>query len=475
MGKGFWLLLLLIGMASAQVDPAWVAQALKRSIPLGDLSAWEGLPQYPVRLSNTYPPKPVAHEGYFSVAWDENHLYFLGVFQQDAETVRAELPADHQEWWKDDTMEIFLRTDPKNKAAPALHLAVNPKGTRFKAYTFTDRYRSLGRIEAQRWVVELAIPLGEVLPRPKVGEVWNLKVGREHQAAAEYPLWPMGGDYHSPENFGYLVFTEDTQDNAELARRIQEFLGAEPPIPSRLQGITSYAVYYSRAAEELAKLVNFDLAILQPDLPLEALSSLKANGVKTLAYLSIGEVEPGRDYGQPIPQAWILGQNPNWGSFYVDASQPGWQDLVLSLARRYLERGFSGLFLDTLDTADLYPQAASGLVQIVKRLREAFPEAILVQNRGFRLLPQTAPYLDGVMYENLSAMYRFDQGRYVPVDSDPSPVLPYLKRGLVVLALDYAPPEDKALVERCYVRARELGFIPYVSTIQLDRVYLLAP
>ncbi|MFN4073357.1 MAG: endo alpha-1,4 polygalactosaminidase [Thermus sp.] len=477
MKKAVWLLLSLLAWASAQVDPSHVAQAVRRTIQLGQgLAQWEGLPRYPVVLSNTFPAKPVSHEGYFSVAWDEENLYFLGVFQQRGDTVRAVHPQDHPEWWTDDTMELFLKRDAKDKGAEVMHLAANPRGTRFKAYTYTVDYRTHGRVEEERWILEWAIPFSSLkAPTPRLGEIWALKVGREHQAAGEYPLWPMGGDYHSPTNFGFLVFVDAPRDPSELAQEVAAYMGVEPPLKSRLQDIASYAVYYGQDPGELAKLVNFDLAILQPGLPRESLASLKANGVKVLAYLSLGEVEPKRDYGRPIPKEWILGTNPNWGSQFVDASQEGWQALMPSLAEGYLKEGYDGLFLDTLDTVDLYPQVGPGLVQIVRALRERFPEAILVQNRGFRLLPQTAEYLDAVMYENLSAMYSFKEGRYVPVESDPSPVLSFARRGLVVLALDYAPPEDLEMVRRCYVRARELGFVPYVSVIQLDRVFLHNP
>ncbi len=120
---GAWL---LVGMAVAQVDPAHVAQAARRTIQIGgDLAQWEGLPRYEVVLSNTFPAKPVGSKGYFSVAWDGENLYLLGVFQQRADTVRANHPEDHGEWWTDDTMEVFLK--PNLKGAEYLHLAANPK------------------------------------------------------------------------------------------------------------------------------------------------------------------------------------------------------------------------------------------------------------------------------------------------------------------------------------------------------------
>lgn len=467
-----WIgLLALGGLALAQVDPGLVAQAAWRTIRIGEgLSQWEGLPRYEVALSNTFPAKPVAHKGYFSLAWDQENLYVLGVFEQRAETVRAQNPPDHSEWWTDDTMEIFLRFNPKG--AEYVHLAANPKGTRFKAYTFTTAYRTAGRVEKDRWILEWAIPFASLkVTPPTVGTVWGLKVGREHQAASEYPLWPVGGDYHAPTNFGYLVFVKEPQDPKALADRIALLLGQEPPIQSRLEGIATYAVYYGSDPQEAAKLVNFDLAIVQPYLPNSALKLLKEAGVKVVAYLSIGEAEP----NHPVPKDWILGQNPNWGSYFVDARKPGWQEWVLGQAKSYLERGFDGLFLDTLDTADLFPEVGPGLVALVRKLREAFPKAILVQNRGFRLLPETATLIDAVMYENFSAMYDFKAKAYGPVEGDPSVVLPYAKRGLVVLTMDYALPEQEDLVRRAYVRAREFGFIPYVSVIALDRVFLHNP
>lgn len=465
---GAWL---LMGMALAQVDPAHVAQAARRTIQIGgDLAQWEGLPRYEVVLSNTFPAKPVGSKGYFSVAWDGENLYLLGVFQQRADTVRANHPEDHSEWWTDDTMEVFLK--PNLKGAEYLHLAANPKGTRFRAYTFTTEYRTHARVEPDRWVLEWAIPFSSLkVSPPSVGTVWGLKVGREHQAASEYPLWPMGGDYHSPTNFGYLAFVENPEEPASWAARISHLLGQEPPLESRIKDIATYAVYYGVDQKEAEKLVNFDLAIVQPTLPREALKTLKEAGVKVLAYLSVGEAEPEHQ----VPKEWVLGKNPNWGSYFIDARQPGWQEWVMDKAREYLGMGFDGLFLDTLDTADLFPEVGQGLVALVKRFREAFPTTILVQNRGFRLLPETVSAVDGVMYENFSSMYDFKAGRYVAVESDPSPVLPFAKRGLVVLAMDYALPEQEDLVVRAYVRAREFGFVPYVSVIQLDRVFLHNP
>jgi hypothetical protein len=116
--------------------------------------------------------------------------------------------------------------------------------------------------------------------------------------------------------------------------------------------------------------------------------------------------------------------------------------------------------LDTLDTADDYPQAKPGLIQIVKDLRKNFPTKLLVQNRGFRLLEQTADSIDAVMFEDFSTTYDFDKKLY---------------RGLVVLAMEYALPTQQNLIVRAYSRAKQYGFIPFVSTINLDQIFVVNP
>lgn len=462
--------------AQAAVPATSVAQAVKRSIQIGgDLKQWEGLTRYPVTLSNGVPSVPVKYAGSFSLAYDDRNLYVLGEFDQPAGTVLATLPSEAAEWWKDDVLELYLRPQPFAPAPAELHLATNPAGTRFKAYTATTEYRSAGRVNGDKWVLELALPLNTAtFPAARAGDVWGLKVGREHQQAAEFPLWPVGGDFGSPGNYGYLAFTEQPADAATLARSVTERLGTAPagaPIASRLSDIGSYAVYYGKAAGDVAKLSNYDLAIVQPStLTAAQLKALHAEGTRVAAYLTIGELDPNSPQAAQVRPEWVLGENRNWGSKFIDASQPGWQALVAAQAAELMRQGYDGLFLDTLDTADLYPQAGPGLVKIVQNLRSQFPDALLVQNRGFGLLNQTAPSLDAVMYESFSSSYDFGTKAYASTSGDPGFVQALAGRGLVVLALDYAQPAQTDVITRDYERARSFGFIPFVSTINLDEL-----
>ncbi|GAA4017982.1 hypothetical protein GCM10022631_33490 [Deinococcus rubellus] len=477
------LALLTVGLAQSNsgVPASSVAQAVKRTINVGgDLKQWDGLPQYKVILSNGVPSVPVNNSGYYSLAYDDQNLYVLGVFDQPKDSVKAVLKTDAGEWWNDDVMELFIRTQPFVNAPAEAHFAVNPAGTRFKAYTATTDYKSVGRIEDNRWVLELAIPLNTAtFPAVKAGDIWALKVGREHQKAAEFPIWPVGGDFNSPNNYGYLAFTEKPADASALATAVTEKLGKSPagsPLESRLSDIGSYSVYYGNKAADVQKLLNYDLAIVQPSTVNAAqIKMLRDNGTRVVAYMTIGELDRNNAAAPAVDPSWILGENKNWGSKFIDASQPGWQKIVADEAAKLKGQGFDGFFLDTLDTADLYPKIGPGLVKIVQDLRAAYPDVVIVQNRGFALLNQTAPSIDAVMFENFSSQYSFDQKTYGSVNGDPSFVEALSKRGLKVLALDYAQPEQQDVITRDYQRAKSFGFVPYVSTITLDKVYEANP
>ncbi len=242
------------------------------------------------------------------------------------------------------------------------------------------------------------------------------------------------------------------------------------PIQSKLAGITSFVVYYGNNRSFADQLIHFNLAIVQPNtVSFGKLQELKAKGVRVVAYLSIGEAE-GSMIG--LPKGWVLGTNPDWGSKYVDANQSGWRETVFKWAKDILDIGFDGLFLDTLDTVDLFPKSKAGMVQIVEGLRKQFPNAVIVQNRGFAVLAQTSAFIDAVMFEDFSTLYDFKTQKYSPNEGDPKLLLPYLERGLVVLALDYALPTQKDLIARAYKRAKKYGFVPYVTTISLTELYL---
>ncbi len=224
--------------------------------------------------------------------------------------------------------------------------------------------------------------------------------------------------------------------------------------------INRFLVDYS-PAPNIQRLSQADLAIVQPVLSPEQLQSLDQAGTKVAAYLTIGEVEGDDPALLSLPPECLLGQNPNWGSFYVNPNCPEWREIVLQRARALRKAGYHGLLLDTVDTAELFPETADGFVDLVCAIRRE-AGGFLIQNRGFAVLEGTASCIDALLYEDLSTRYDFSSGHYIYEEQDPSLVLPYQGR-LTLLSLDYAPPDRPALAWKACQRAQSLGFTGYIA------------
>ena len=239
---------------------------------------------------------------------------------------------------------------------------------------------------------------------------------------------------------------------------VLRFGGATPTPPAPT--ITRFAIDYS-ATPNLAHLAQSNLAIVQPVLNSDTIRSLQAGGTRVVAYLTIGEVEPNDPALNELPPECILGQNPNWGSYYVDPGCPAWQNIVSERARNLRNAGYSGLFLDTVDTAEIFTSTQEAMANLICHLRSEVG-GYLVQNRGFTVLKRTANCVDAVLYEDLSTSYDFATGFYIYEEQPPEPVLAYRDR-LTLLALDYAPADRPALAWKACKRARDLGFVGYIA------------
>lgn len=257
--------------------------------------------------------------------------------------------------------------------------------------------------------------------------------------------------------------------------------GPAAPRPAR---DPSYAFFYGEAPP-IDLLRHFDHVVLEVDHATPAdLRALADAGVVTYAYVSIGEISRGRALHRDVPSAWILGHNAAFGSDILDQSQPGWRELLiqrwlLPLWQRHQPAGF---FLDTLDSYHAVARTPAaraaqeaGLAATIRALRARFPRARLLLNRGFELLPAVGGLVDGVVAESLVRGHRAGAG-FVPVPpADRDWLLARLREArdryhLPVVAVDYAPASDRALMRDTARRIAALGVIPWVSTPALDIV-----
>ena len=219
-------------------------------------------------------------------------------------------------------------------------------------------------------------------------------------------------------------------------------------------------------------------AILQP-LPYGRtdIERLDNAGTVCFAYLSLGElpVQEARPEWQLIdPTTGQPARNPLWQTIYLDCRRHAWQDHVLNVSiPAILGRGFPGLFLDTLDVQEIFPETRQSAAALVRRIRASFPSVLLAINRGFSLLPEIESNLDAFLFEAFTTRWR--NGAY---EAWHGPELSWTEKkaadlkgfsgGRPVLALDYAAPEDTELRHLATERVGSHGFVSFVSTRYLD-------
>jgi hypothetical protein len=270
--------------------------------------------------------------------------------------------------------------------------------------------------------------------------------------------------------------------------------------PKLLPFIKGYACYYGQP--KVAELSHYPLVILETGQYNAAqIAQIKKAGVTVIGYLSVGEVlesprskppttPPAKNAPHPLALApYYLDrdgdgtpdQNGSWNSLYVDARAAEWQRRVLEeLAPLVLQKkGADGLFLDTLDTVDVYPETKSGMIDLVKKLRAKFPKAPIIANRGFTIIESIVPSIDAVLFEAFSTHYSPETNRsHLHPASDlewVDGVLARIKSAgganpAQVLVLDYADPKDPKVKAQAIARAKAAGLTYSISTGSLDKL-----
>ncbi|WP_017981097.1 endo alpha-1,4 polygalactosaminidase [Methanocaldococcus villosus] len=242
----------------------------------------------------------------------------------------------------------------------------------------------------------------------------------------------------------------------------------KPNINNKLN-INNFWVYYG--SDNIEKLSKYDLVIIEPyNYKKEDIQKLKLlnPNIKVIAYLSIGEVSKDRPYFKEC-QKIIIGKNQNWNSYYINISSPIWQKIILNEVKKFKNMGFDGVFLDTVDSA-IYTNQKNEVIELIKKIREENPDIIIIQNRGFEIIEKTAPYIDGVLFEDFTTHYDFKNKKaYYWEGSDlnwinaQSERLKNLKEKyhLVILTLDYV--NDIEMTKKCIEHAKKYNFIPMTT------------
>jgi polysaccharide biosynthesis protein PelA len=248
---------------------------------------------------------------------------------------------------------------------------------------------------------------------------------------------------------------------------------------------TPFLVYYG-ASTDLA-IGAFALAALDSDLNLAPLDRFRRDATY-LGYLSLSEVHSGRPYFAELAAEGLLAEaNANWpDARFIDLRHENWRRRVVKdLVPGILQKGFDGVFLDTLDSAEFlekqdpsrYGGMVEGAADLVRAIRTAFPDILIMINRGFAVLPQIAGHFDMVLGESVRTTFDAGTGRYSFVsESDYEWQRQQLwaagrrDPNLQLFSLDYWDPNDKENIAKIYTEERANGFIPYVATPDLTRI-----
>lgn len=227
-----------------------------------------------------------------------------------------------------------------------------------------------------------------------------------------------------------------------------------------------------------ASLAGYDLVVVDgAETSAATVAGLQDDGTQVLAYLSVGTVEPGRDWFETAEaQGWLLEHWDDWDEWYADVAEPGLRDLLTDEAADELAKGFDGLFLDNTDMVDGHPGQRAGMQQLVADLDRAVGEdGLLFAQNGDPAANGIVDHLDGWNREDVSATYDFDGEAYAPVSPedhrDAVAALEDLReRGLIVTATDYTYGSDADAAETAVGAACAAGAIPFVSDIGLTRI-----
>lgn len=250
---------------------------------------------------------------------------------------------------------------------------------------------------------------------------------------------------------------------------------AAPAKEAAQEPLRSVAFYYGEAPA-WSELQAFDLAVVEPDHVQGALPNLPLTRIA--AYVSVGEIHASKVASLKMPASWLIGDNRAWGSRVIDQSRAEWPAFFVGrLITPLWEKGYRSFFLDTLDAFQLVAKTPeqraaqeAGLVAVIRQIKQRYPAAQLIFNRGFEILDRTHAQATAVVAESLFESYDAASQRYRPVpEQDREWLRGQLKRvqseyHLPAIVIDYLPAAQREQARQTARKIEAEGFIPWVTT-----------
>lgn len=235
----------------------------------------------------------------------------------------------------------------------------------------------------------------------------------------------------------------------------------------------------------LQELAQFEWAVVEPGHMAAAdVATLRKLGSQPFAYLSVGEFDGNRAAldKEALTQGASAIRNKAWDSQVMDITTPAWREHLFKRAKALQDQGYAGLFLDTLDSFQLLPEAnreaqRQALAGFLRELHKRLPNLKLFFNRGFEVLGELDGVAAAVAVESIHAGWDASAKRYRPVSEADRNWLegelkPLRARNIPLVAIDYLPANRREEARKLVRQLSQEGFIPVVSTPDLNALSL---
>lgn len=238
----------------------------------------------------------------------------------------------------------------------------------------------------------------------------------------------------------------------------------------------SLKIYYG--AGELEKLKTFKRVVIQPAYYCDSeIRELISCGITPIAYISLGE-DPKEfvDLNQPYRRKRM---NTDWNTHYVYVNSKEWQHKIQGKVLDYINRGFQGFLLDSLDVIDLFPNDREGMLKLVKFIHKELQakayDSYVIANRGFALMPELTSLIDATVFEGFTTRWTQDGKNEVMSTPDlhwsASKARELAKQNIDRYSLDYCHSDNKLQLEQFAIdRANYYGLIPLISNRSLTEI-----
>lgn len=210
---------------------------------------------------------------------------------------------------------------------------------------------------------------------------------------------------------------------------------------------------------------------------------------QTHAYVSLGEVALDAPYIKLIRPEWIIGKNKAWNNnLVIDQTQIAWQTFFITkIITPLWNKGYRGFFFDTTDSywlavhnPLLQQKQIDSMASLIHQIKQRYPEASIILNRGFNLLPQVRRDINAVVIESIHHGWNQQKQVYETTSvKEQSLLLTEISKlramNLPIIGLDYLPPSQQDKAQTLANQMTQEGLIPWISDNKLQQIYLHKP